>query len=215
MTAAGWVIRLSEDVLGGDAPLVRLPAVPRVLYVLRGEVAVRGAGADIGLAGDRAWQSAAACDVLPGPDGATLLRWEVVRAGAGRGHPLLQHALDLDAGRDWLMRCDRVDFELGGIALPHGHRGGGIRYLVAGTLDVTVGEAAPRRMTAGSAWFESGREPVRAAAAPDVPTSFVRCAILPREIRGASSIVYVDPDDAKRGRPRKYTVWVDEPITLP
>jgi len=213
MTAGGWVIRLSEDVLDGEARPLRLPAGPCVLYVLRGAATVRSLGVEVELVADRAWHGAAASDVVPRPDGATLLRWDVVRAGTARGRPLLEHALDLDAP-DWLMRCDRVDFELGGVALPHGHRGGSIRYLVAGTLDVTVGAAAPRRMTPGSAWFESGREPVRAEASPTVPTSFVRCAILPREILGQSSIVYVDPEDARRGRPRRYTVWVDEPIEL-
>lgn len=213
MTAGGWLIRLSEDVLDGEAPALRLPAGPRVLYVLQGGATVWSRGVEVELVADRAWHGAAASDVVPGTNRATLLRWEVVRVGAARGQPLLEHALDLDEP-DWLMRCDRVDFELGGIALPHGHRGGGIRYLVAGTLDVTVGAAPPRRMTPGSAWFESGREPVRADASPTVPTSFVRCAILPREIRGQSSIVYVDPDDARIGRPRRYTVWVDEPIEL-
>jgi len=43
----------------------------------------------------------------------------------------------------------------------------------------------------------------------------VRVSILPREIRGQSSIVYVDPANAARGRPRRYTVYVDEPIDLP
>ena len=175
---------------------------------------VRTADGEARLDADRAWHGEAACEVASGPDGATVLRWELVRAAGAHERALLEHALDLDEGRDWLMRCDRVDFEPGGVALPHGHRGGGIRYLVAGALEVTVGDAPPRGMTPGSAWFESGREPVLAKASPDAPTSFVRCAILPREIRGASSIVYVDPEDARRSRPRRYTVWVDEPITL-
>jgi hypothetical protein len=46
------------------------------------------------------------------------------------------------------------------------------------------------------------------------PTAFIRCSILPREIRGQSSIMYVDPSDAG-SKPRKYTVLVDEPIELP
>ena len=33
--------------------------------------------------------------------------------------------------------------------------------------------------------------------------------------RGQSSIVYVDAADAARGRPRQYTVYVDEPLVLP
>ena len=69
-------------------------------------------------------------------------------------------------------------------------------------------------MRPGDAWFESGREPVLARAAPDAVTAFVRVSMLPREIRGQSSIVYVDPADAARGRPRQYTVYVDAPIAL-
>ena len=113
------------------------------------------------------------------------------------------------------MRCDRVDFGPGDVALLHGHKGGGIRCLLAGTLEVTVGDRPPRLMRPGDAWFESGREPVLARSSADAPTAFVRVSILPREIRGQSSIVYVDPADAARGRPRRYTVYVDEPIDLP
>ena len=112
------------------------------------------------------------------------------------------------------MRCDRVDFDPGGVALPHRHRGGGIRCLIAGSLEVTVGDEAPRLVRPGGAWFESGREPVLARASATEPTSFIRVSILPAEIRGQSSIMYVDPADAARGRPRRYTVWVDAPIEV-
>jgi len=111
------------------------------------------------------------------------------------------------------MRCDRVDFAPGGEALPHGHRGGGIRCLLAGELEVRVGEQRGRLMKPGDAWFESGREPVHAIASKREPTAFIRVAILPRAIRGQSSIVYVDPAHAA-SKPRKYTVYVDEPIDL-
>ena len=86
--------------------------------------------------------------------------------------------------------------------------------MIAGALDVTVGEAPARHLTPGGAWFESGREPVLAVASQDEDTSFIRVAVLPAEIRGQSSIVYVDPADAARARPRTYTVFVDEPISL-
>ena len=91
-------------------------------------------------------------------------------------------------------------------------------YALRLTRDDLPAGATPRRLPAlnepGQAWFESGREPVYAAGAPDAPTSFIRVSILPRAIRGQSSIMYVDPEDAKRGRPRRYTVFVDEPIDL-
>ena len=157
----------------------------------------------------------ARCVVRAGQAEATLLRWELVAVGAAPdGELVLEHAMDLAPATAWLMRCDRVDFDPGGVALPHRHRGGGIRCLVAGALEVTVGAAAPRLIRPGGAWFESGREPVLARASASEPTSFIRVAILPAEIRGQTSILYVDPADAARGRPRRYTVWVDAPIVV-
>lgn len=192
-----------------------VPAANRVLYAHAGGVAVRHDGVDSALGADRAWHGAGACTLSAGFDGATVLRWELVTdAAPGEGELVLAHALDLAPAGAWLMRCDRVDFDPGGIALPHRHRGGGIRCLVAGSLEVTVGDAPPRLMRPGEAWFESGREPVVARASATEPTSFIRVAVLPAEIRGQSSIVYVDPADAARGRPRRYTVWVDAPIVV-
>ncbi|MGH7335775.1 MAG: hypothetical protein ACREKS_24100 [Candidatus Rokuibacteriota bacterium] len=74
-----------------------------------------------------------------------------------------------------------------------------------------MGDAAPRKIFPGGAWFESGREPVYAAAALDEETSFIRVTVQPAEIRGRSSIMYVNPADATR-KPRSYTVLIDEPI---
>jgi hypothetical protein len=192
-----------------------VPPANRVLYAHVGTVGVRHDGADSPLGTGGAWHGAGACTLSAGPDGATVLRWELVTGGAaGEGELLLEHTLELAPGAAWLMRCDRVDFDPGGVALPHRHRGGGIRCLVAGELEVTVGDAAPRRVRPGEAWFESGREPVVARASATEPTCFIRVAILPAEIRGQSSILYVDPADAARGRPRRYTVWVDAPIVV-
>jgi quercetin dioxygenase-like cupin family protein len=145
-----------------------------------------------------------------------LYRVELVRQPppAAGGRVLLEHPIDLAGGAGWLMRCDRVDFEPGGIAPPHRHRGGGIRCLLRGRLEVTVAEGAPRTVQPGEAWFESGREPVLAVSAAESETSFIRFSIQPAAIRGQSSILYVDPADAGRGRPRRYTVYVDEPIAL-
>jgi len=204
-----YSLRLVEDRLAANAaaPLAR---APRVLYAIEGALLAAGAV-----------DPAAA--VGPGADGvraagapARVYRVELVRqppppAGA---RVLLEHPIDLAGGSDWLMRCDRVDFDPGGVAPPHRHRGGGIRCLLRGRLEVTVGEGAPRAVAPGEAWFESGREPVLAVAARDEETSFIRVSILPAAIRGQSSILYVDPSAAAGGRPRRYTVYVDEPIAL-
>ncbi len=127
---------------------------------------------------------------------------------------LLEHPIDLDPNEKYLMRCDRVDFDPGGEALPHGHRGGGIRCLLTGRLDVKVADGPFRTMRPGDTWFESGKEPVHAVASRDELTSFIRVSILPREIQGKSSIQYVNPADAARSKPRRYTVFVDDPIEI-
>jgi quercetin dioxygenase-like cupin family protein len=191
-----------------------LAAANRVLYTQAGEISVSHLGAATPLATDHAWHGAGACAVTAGErGGATVLRWEL-GAAAAEGEPMLEQRMELPEGGAWLMRCDRVDFDPGGVALPHRHRGGGIRCLIAGSLELTVGDEAPRLVRPGGAWFESGREPVLARASATEPTSFIRVSILPAEIRGQSSIVYVDPADAARGRPRRYTVWVDAPIEV-
>jgi hypothetical protein len=219
-----YVLRLFEDRMTAGAR-VRLPALNRVLHVASGAVAGSIAGTELRCEPDHAVWTAGALEVTAGRHGARLLRYELTRADAAEtSEPvrapmtaalILEHPIDLDPSQAYLMRCDRVDFAPGGVALPHRHRGGGIRCLVSGGLEVRVEGHPDRRVAPGEAWFESGREPVYAEAAPDAETSFIRVSILPRAIRGQSSIMYVDPGDAARGKPRRYTVYVDEPIELP
>jgi quercetin dioxygenase-like cupin family protein len=210
---SGRSLRLFRDRLVPGRALT-LPAAARVLYAQLGALDVVHDGVTPTVAPDTAWHGAGACQVRAAAP-TTVLRWELVAPERDRaGELVLEQTLDLADGAAWLIRCDRVDFDPGGVALPHRHRGGGIRCLVAGTLEVTVGEAPPRLVRPGQAWFESGREPVLARASATEPTSFIRVSILPAEIRGQSSIVYVDPADAVRGRPRRYTVWVDAPLAL-
>lgn len=193
-----------------------LAARPRVLYVLDGALEVRQASGATRVPAGQAWHGAGIGTARAAAESTVALEWDLAAgdAPAADGERLLEQAVDLDAAGAWLLRCDRVEFDPGGVALPHRHRGGGIRCLLTGSLDVTVGEAPPRLVRPGGSWYESGREPVRARASATEPTSFVRVSILPAEIRGQSSILYVDPADAVRGRPRRYTVLVDEPIAL-
>lgn len=184
--------------------------------------AIRVAPADTTLERGQAWHGATACS-FTSPAGAHVLRWELLTpatrgplaetiGGASSGLKL-EHPIALDPSAPYLIRCDRVDFAPGGEARPHGHRGGGIRRLLAGELEVRIDGAPGRAMKPGDAWFESGVEPVHALASPREPTSFVRVSVLPRALRGQSSIVYVDPADAAV-KPRQYTVYVDEPIEI-
>ena len=210
-----WSLRLVEHDLAPGERLA-LPAGLRVLFAAAGAAVVTSSAGPGRVDGQAAWHGAAPC-ALQAEAQTRLLRFELVShppPALGGGAARLEHPLALDAGGPWLMRCDRVDFAPGGVALPHRHRGGGIRRLLRGGLTVTVGEMAPRSMRSGDSWFESGREPVLAEAGAGEETSFVRVSVLPAEIRGRSSILYVDPADAERGRPRAYTVFVDAPIEL-
>jgi len=204
-----YSLRLIEDRLAANAaaPVSR---ASRVLYAVEGALLADGIPEPAPAVGPGAGRARAATTA------ARVYRVELVRQPpppAG-GRVLLEHPIDLAGGSGWLMRCDRVDFDPGGVAPPHRHQGGGIRCLLQGRLEVTVGEGTPRAVAPGEAWFESGREPVRAVAARDAETSFIRVSILPAAIAGRSSILYVDPAAAAGGRPRRYTVYVDEPIAL-
>lgn len=217
---ADFTLRLVEDRLAGGGWLA-LPALNRVLYARDGDAVVTHGGQAVQVGEGRAWHGAGQASVTTYGRGVTLLRYELRPPGGDKelewpgvaSRVLLEHAIALDPARPYLLRCDRVDFAPGGEALPHGHRGGGIRCLIAGELEVRVGDAAGRVMRPGDAWFESGVEPVHALASTGAPTAFIRVSVLPREIRGQSSIVYVDPASAAV-KPRRYTVFVDEPIDL-
>jgi hypothetical protein len=217
---SGFALRVTQDRLEAGRAYARpLPAMNRVLYVLRGEIVGRSGGRDARVAEHAAWLASGECNATAGAAGATVLRYELVAAGtAAEAAPgsrlLLEHPIALDPAQPYLMRCDRVDFDLGAEALPHRHKGGGIRCLIAGTMELRVEGQPDRMIKPGEAWFESGREPVYAKASSQQATSFIRGSILPRAIRGQSSIMYVDPAHAS-SKPRKYTVFVDEPIDLP
>ena len=215
-------LRLTRDGFPAAArPGAPLPPLNRVVYVQEGRLSIDAGRGQVSLGANAAWYGPGACSATAGAEGATVLRFELVRSAAPAATPagakstlLLEHDIRLDPAAHYLMRCDRVDFDPGGEALPHRHQGGGIRCLIGGTLEVRVAGEPERTIAPGGAWFESGREAVYAKAASSEATSFIRCSILPREIRGQSSIVYLDPTHAA-SKPRRYTVFVDEPIELP
>ena len=124
---------------------------------------------------------------------------------------LLSARVELDAATAWLMRCDRVDFPPGGVAYLHTHPGPGIRCLLAGRIRIASG-GEEREFGPLEAWFESGREPVFAAASETEESSFVRVMLLPREWAGRRTIRYVDPADEEKPKTQRARVFLDEPI---
>ena len=197
-----------------------MPACNRVIYVHTGDAIVRAGGQAAGLAADSAWHGSNAATVTAGTAGATLLRWELAAdtrstgelAGAASVLTLAQ-AVELTDPGGYLIRCDRVNFPPGGIAYTHVHRGPGIRCLLAGGIRIEV-NGKSHDITPGGAWFEAGPDPVLALAAKTGPTAFARVMILPRELKGKSSIRYVKPEDADKPRLQTYRLFVDEFIEL-
>ena len=215
-----YTLRLHTDRLEPKAE-GRLPAGNRVIYVREGDAIVRAGGQAAGLAANSAWHGRDAVTVTAGAAGATLLRWELAGgdtpgelSGAGAASSLtLAHTVELGEPGGYLMRCDRVDFPLGGIAYTHVHRGPGIRCLLAGGIRVEV-SGKSHDIAPGGAWFEAGPDPVLALASKTALTAFARVMILPRELKGKSSIRYVKAEDADKPRLQTYRVFVDEPIEL-
>jgi quercetin dioxygenase-like cupin family protein len=207
-----FVLALHVDRLEAKAALAPLAARNRVVYVREGAATIRAGGQAATLAGNSAWHGAVGCEVVAGAGGAALLRWELGPA-AGGGEPALARTIDLADPGGYLMRCDRVDFPPGGIAYTHTHRGPGIRCLLTGEIRVEVA-GGTHALKPGEPWFEAGPDPVLAFASEREPTAFARVMILPRELKGKSSIRYVNPVDQDKPKTQTYQVFCDEFIAL-
>jgi len=213
-----WQLRLLEDRLNGGAT-ASLPAANRVIYVASGDASVGG----VSVSEDEAWFGPDAALVTVGRNGATLWRYELRRGGTPIAAPagiaselkLCADITTLDAGdgRRWLMRCDSVAFPPGGCAYTHTHQGPGIRCLRDGTIRIDA-EGQSHHYAPGEAWFESGPDPVFAQADAHKPTRFIRVMILPRALKGQSSIRYIRDEDRDKPKLQKYRGYVDEFIDL-
>src|SRR4051794_23156929 len=197
---SSFTLRLLEDRLPKAGDPVYLPRLSRAIYVAEGDATIELASGCVHQAAGSAWIGDEEIGIVPGAEGARLLRWELAPQtedeGTLRGAPQAASALklaaniELDGGFGWLMRCDRGSFPKGGIAYTHVHQGPGIRYCLEGKIRIEV----PGHTSAygpGEAWFENGTDPVLAPTSEEAETTFVRCFILPRANKARSSIRYV------------------------
>ena len=112
---------------------------------------------------------------------------------------------------DWIVRCDRVDFPPGGVAYRQMHPGPGIRVLLKGRIRIdSAGES--HEYGPGEWWFESGPEPVYAAASAIEETAFVRVMLVPPELAGQRTIRYVDPADDDKPKLQRARIYLEEPL---
>src|ERR1044072_4009532 len=199
-------LRLIEDFLT-DRGVLSLPALPRMLYVVRGAINVgqRVLGQGEALFGE---------DMLTAHaegTGATLWRFELsdprqpavpLKGSSLRSTPMLGVTLEHLPEGDLLWRGDSVAFPPGGCAYLHRHQGPGIRCLIEGTLRIdSKGQSHTHNI--GDPWFENGADPVFAQAG-ERATRFVRVLILPRTLIGKTSIRYVNEEDKAKPKSQQY-----------
>ena len=218
------ILLLYTDRLEGGAVTERpLSGANRAIYVAEGMATISADGAAATLSANSAWFNTGPVSLKAAPEGAVVLRYELHRlsnggdefaTGAGIESGLSRKAeLTLDDPDGYLMRCDRVDLPPGGIAYTHVHQGGGIRCLVEGGFNVKV-MGDTHTIGRYESWFEAGPDPVYAWASDDLPGCFSRVMILPRRLKGQSSLRYVNPEDHDKPKRQKYTVFLDEFIEI-
>jgi hypothetical protein len=146
-----------------------------------------------------------------------VLSYELARGSDGgassEGRRILAASLTLDPAQSYLMRGDRVDFPIGGVAYKHRHQGPGIRRLLFGSIRIET-QGRSHEVAPGEAWFETGPDPVFAAASTKEETAFARVMILPVALKGKSSISYVDDADRDKPKTQRYQIFIDHPIQL-
>jgi hypothetical protein len=206
------LLRLCEDVLSSDADAVNLPALPRMIFVAHGSVAI----ADRALRDGEAHGSEGAVTLKAGGAGATLWRWDFVpenaAAGTLSGHGVvsrekLSARLDTLPGGPLLLRGDSVAFPPGGCAYLHRHQGPGIRCLFEGGIRIDT-HGRSTSYGPGGPWYESGPDPVFAQAT-DRPTRFIRVMLLPAAYLGKSSVEYLREEDKPKPKSQTYKMYVD------
>ena len=213
------IMRLYEDVVPGDAALrVRLPALPRMIFVVHGEVAIAGRA----LSDGEAWHGEGAVTLAPGSAGVTCWRFELAGLADGDGSALaagiasrlkLAAAVEALPAGELLLRGDSVAFPPGGCAYLHRHQGPGIRCLIEGGIRIDT-RGTSTSYGPGGAWYESGPDPVFAQGARDRPTRFIRMMILPRALLGKSSIEYLNAEDKAKPKSQSYKGFADTPISF-
>ncbi len=208
------------------APAAQLTVNPQgvtATYVVSGGLRLRAGNFTGTVGANSAFHAPDVMQLAAGNLATVVLRWQLTRigapaalaTGAGVSSTLLLNApLQLDTATDYLLRCDRVDFPPGGEALTHTHRGGGIRCLLFGGIEIHTNNTVHGYLPL-EPWFEAGPDPVYAKASPALASGFVRVMILPRALLGKSSITYVNAEDLDKPKNQKYQVFIDTPIVLP
>lgn len=214
---------LFEDHLPAGTKPVYLPRGNRSIYVVSGGLDIHSDDCTRYLSEGSALVAEDELALHATEVDSTIWRWELAGADSDEtAHRLrsapqassalkLAASLDIDERYTWLMRCDTVTFPPGGTALTHLHQGPGVRITLSGEITIET-EGTTQVHGPGSAWAEKGVVPVFAPTTEKSPTVFVRCFLLPKQNKGASSIRFVHPEDNEKINTQKYRVLMERVI---
>ena len=112
------------------------------------------------------------------------------------------------------MRCDRVDFPLGGVAYRHTHPGPGIRYLLHGGLEIETRGARPRLRARRRLVRERARSG-RGARLGAPETAFVRVLRAARRVGGKADDPLRRPADDELPKLQRATIHCEHALAAP
>lgn len=197
-------LHLFEDCFANGQEVAFDHASARAIYVTAGEVSYDGTT----YAYDAGFVAAGPITLKAGAQGASLWRWDL---GAHQPTTSLQYSAKKLSGdvpahlskTGNFLRLDSVSFPPAGTAMLHTHQGPGIRCLREGSIRVDT-NGKSMSFGPGGAWFESGPLPVFAQADHAMQSRFIRAMVLPDELRGKSSIHYVNDEDLGKPKAQSY-----------
>jgi hypothetical protein len=183
-----YTIRLYHDRYE-PGKIANLEAQHSNVYVFDGSAAVNGER----LEKDTAAYARDVLRIEAGPEGATVWRWDLVRATepnnlvAGEGvvsrlrMSRCIKMFELVPTSKWLFRLDAITDMSGSTGL-HSHPGSGIRCMLEGQMRVESdkGESSDNRGS-GSCWYEEGSYPLVSTCDPGNMAHFLRGMVLPPE----------------------------------
>lgn len=212
-------VKFYHDQLVAGGKSMPLPAGHRLLYVRHGNVIANGTelgpdaaiylDAPLTLEGVAAWSQVWRWDLaLPNLTPA-LLGGEGVLSSLRLARAIT--TLELAPGTSWLFRLDSITSAPGRITPRHQHHGPGVRVLYQGTFNVQDASHGAENIQPGQPWWESGVDTVMAWHSTQMPAIFIRAMVLPTDLKGTMSNIWLSDAPATR---TNWRLFIDQEITV-
>lgn len=208
-----------DQLVAGEASESSLPAAHRLLYVRHGAVIANGQTLEV----DSTAYFSESLTLKAAAEWSQVWRWELARpnedpqnlVGDGTLSCLrLSRAitmLEMAEGSQWLFRLDSVTSAAGRVTPRHRHHGPGIRCLWQGTFNVQDAFDVVRDLQPGDPWWESGTDTVVAWHSHQMPAIFIRGIVLPVELEGEMSNIWLSDAPATK---TNWRLFIDQVVTV-